>query len=255
MNFTQATFNAQPVTIRWNGLVVALSTAIYLGSIPPAQAQERLNRGSIESSWKASPLLGVAVASSPGVGVLVISVAPNSSAAYAGIRAGDYILSVDDHELSKAEDLLTQMRNTMASTHVKLVTWSNGEESSLRIKLRKPQIAPRFADGPAFDGPRALDNRLLHNRFEMQHRLTDRPAIIYSSRPPAYLYSPYAIPPAGPYAAGQYPHGLGAHGLGHYGSGPFGIGVIVRPTLPAPVPMPFRASGGNSTVPDGLLKN
>ncbi len=233
MNFTQATFNAQPVAIRWNGLVVALMTAISLSSIPPAQAQERMNRRPIESPWKASPLLGVVVASSPGVGVLVISVEPNSSAADAGIRAGDYILSVDDRELSKAEDLLTLMRNTTTGAHVKLVTWSNGKESSLRIQLSKPHITPMFADGPAFDGPRALDNRFLHNRFEMQHRFRDRPAYIYSSRPPAFLYSPYAIPPAGPYAAGQYPHGLGP-----YGSGPFGVVVIVRPTVPAPAPKP-----------------
>lgn len=83
--------------------------------------------------------LGVQVAPSDGGGVLVPFITPGSPADQAGIRAGDYILSIDGQRTSSPHQVDDAIENKHPDETVKIVRWRNGQQSELTAKLASRQ--------------------------------------------------------------------------------------------------------------------
>ncbi len=96
-----------------------------------AQAEHRGEND--QSAPQAS--LGVIAAPSPGNGVLVVGVMPGGPAAEAGLRMGDFILSVEDQKVSQPAELIAALSQKQPSDKVTLVIWRNGEETEKQVQL------------------------------------------------------------------------------------------------------------------------
>jgi hypothetical protein len=107
------------------------------------------------------PHLGVLVTDSPGVGVLVMHVFPFSPADYAGMRGGDFILSVDGSDIETPTDLLSSMESKKVGTKISVVAWRHGNQKTIEIPLARPigPAGPGRPDGEtdtAFLGVRLI---------------------------------------------------------------------------------------------------
>ena len=70
---------------------------------------------------------------------MVLRVRPGSPADQAGIRHGDYILSVDDQEIESVEQLRKSIEEKEATDKRKLTLWRSGEEKSYSLNLEGPE--------------------------------------------------------------------------------------------------------------------
>lgn len=98
--------------------------------------------------------MGVRLAPTPGPGVLVTAVHPHGPAAEAGIEPGDFILSVNDQEVSTPDALSELVASMSEGDEVEVVRWRDGEEETLTMEL-----VGRRQLGFRPEGPRQRDRQ------------------------------------------------------------------------------------------------
>ena len=86
-------------------------------------------------------VLGVTLAPSSGAGVLITEVEPASPAARAGIRDGDYILSIDGKQVSSPRELTSMIRQMQPGDRVQIVRWRSGREQTVTATLAARRTA------------------------------------------------------------------------------------------------------------------
>lgn len=113
------------------------NTRVRLGSLPrrvsSSYRPQFPGRELVQSDREAG--LGVVVASSPGAGVLVLSVRPRSPANLAGIQIGDYIIAVAGETVSQAEQFVNLIRNREPGQSIEVVVWRDGERMDRQVTL------------------------------------------------------------------------------------------------------------------------
>ncbi|QEG43771.1 PDZ domain-containing protein [Roseimaritima ulvae] len=82
-----------------------------------------------------APALGVIVGSCPGRGVCVHDTVWNSPADEAGLRQGDYILSVNGQSVSSPGELKQVVQQLKAGEQANVVVWRQGQEMEKQITL------------------------------------------------------------------------------------------------------------------------
>lgn len=132
---------------------ILLRAGIQLVAIPlvlltvfhqPADAQSKTKKPAVKATKKPGRgFLGVMAAASPTSGVLITSVAPGSPAAQAGLRTGDYVLSVDGKTISTPQQFRRMIEGKRAGSEIMLLSWRDGERTSRRITLGKSTPASR----------------------------------------------------------------------------------------------------------------
>ena len=85
--------------------------------------------------------LGVTVTDSPGIGVLVTGVLWGGPADRAGIRSGDFLMSVAGKPVTTPADLRNAMESAAADTRLTVGIWRNGDDISKTVSL-----ASKFTD-------------------------------------------------------------------------------------------------------------
>ena len=82
-----------------------------------------------------SAALGVIVSDSPGEGVLVQDVMPQSPAEAAGVVPGDFIIGVDGIPIQKPDDLSSIIQSKKVGDRVQVEVWRDGDQSTQEISL------------------------------------------------------------------------------------------------------------------------
>ncbi len=82
-----------------------------------------------------SPALGVMVESCPGPGVCVTDTLLDSPAASAGIEAGDYILAINDQEVSSPRNLRQTLEQLTSNDTVNVTVWRRGKTTTTQVAL------------------------------------------------------------------------------------------------------------------------
>ncbi|WP_430453318.1 PDZ domain-containing protein [Rhodopirellula europaea] len=95
-----------------------------------------------EHAQQESPALGVVVGSCPGKGVCVEDTVWGSPAGEAGIRQGDYILSVDGQQVSSPQQLTDAVKKMKAGKQVSVKFWREGQEMSEQLTLASQAEQP-----------------------------------------------------------------------------------------------------------------
>ena len=83
-----------------------------------------------------SPALGVVVGSCPGDAVCVLDTILGSPADTAGLRQGDYILSVNNKRVTSPHELNQMMEQLGENQELTLVVWRNGQQAEKKIACR-----------------------------------------------------------------------------------------------------------------------
>ena len=89
----------------------------------------------VQGAGDENPSLGVLVAPSPGQGVYVAASVWGSPASAAGIRVGDYIMSVNDAPISTPAELKSSIEKLDPGTEVNLGIWRHEQTLNLKVKL------------------------------------------------------------------------------------------------------------------------
>lgn len=95
--------------------------------------------------------LGVRLAPSRTRGVLVQDIRPGGSADQAGVRRGDYILSVGEKKVNSPEDLMGALGDKAAGETITIEVWRDGASQQLTAKL---QEAPQPPNPPVGENDR-----------------------------------------------------------------------------------------------------
>jgi serine protease Do len=72
-------------------------------------------------------------------GALVSSVEKNSPAAQAGVKAGDVILAVNDHDIDRVGELPSQIARMKPGSEVELRVWRDRKESTVEVRVDEMQ--------------------------------------------------------------------------------------------------------------------
>lgn len=117
----------------------------------PAADLERIVTGLIEETFIPLPELGLtarpvdrqlaAALDIPATGLLVDSVADGSLAALGGVQAGDVVLALDGHSLTKAGDLAFAVEAATPAGQTDMAIWRAGEKLVLTVSLQMPETA------------------------------------------------------------------------------------------------------------------
>lgn len=75
-------------------------------------------------------------------GVLVRDVSPGTSAAQAGLKAGDVIMKVDGVEVRTVDELRQQLREKREKKSVPLIVVRNGSQVTINVTLEHPPVEP-----------------------------------------------------------------------------------------------------------------
>ena len=106
------------------------------------QQDERAQQGQAgQRQEEQGVMLGVAVEESPTTGVLIADVLPGSAADQAGLRSGDYILSIDGQRIGSPQqfdELLSQMQPDDRS---ELTIWRNEQRQQITVEFAARQQA------------------------------------------------------------------------------------------------------------------
>ncbi len=97
--------------------------------------------------------LGVLLGESRGGGVLIRDVAPNGAAAQAGMRVGDYVLSIDNQPVSSPRELAQRIEQKEPGDTVRLRVWRNEQEMMVDATL-VPQRELAFRQNQEEQGER-----------------------------------------------------------------------------------------------------
>ena len=105
------------------GEVIGITTAKYSGTsssgasiesigfaIPMDDVLDKIQE-LINNGYVSSPYMGISVDNRMGIGAYVVSVEPGSSAQNAGIRAGDIIIALGEHDIESVADISQAMRS------------------------------------------------------------------------------------------------------------------------------------------------
>jgi serine protease Do len=120
-------------------VLAALPIAIPSRWMPLASAQDQApvdaaNDASAHANRHAGEL-GVLVSSSPGNGVYVMDVIPGSPAAKADIRPGDYIMDINDEDVSTPIALKEKIEGLSEFDTIDVTLWRQGQDINLKIGL------------------------------------------------------------------------------------------------------------------------
>lgn len=148
-----------------NGELIGINTAIFqkaegIGFAIPIQKARRIVNdlirfGKVRQGWVGVLVQDLDVNLSRSFrldrlrGVLVTKVFGGSPAGKAGIRPGDVILSVDNHEIENKSDYLRRVGAYPADNVVDVELWRDGEKKTVRVAVS--DIPPRFAEEFARD--------------------------------------------------------------------------------------------------------
>jgi hypothetical protein len=159
---------------------------------------EQANRGA----------LGVLLGETPdGQGVIIRDVAPNSSAARAGIRPGDHIVSIENQPIASPDDVLRTMAQKNAGEQAALEIRRNGRTMNVAVTLgAQRDLAFRQQGEPGQsdrgDEPRAQQGSQAWLGIMLRD---DRQA-----RPPGEAPAEHEAPQKGAVIANVYPSGPAA---------------------------------------------
>jgi predicted metalloprotease with PDZ domain len=123
---------------------------------PPADRAE-----SARERMQDKPILGVMLEPSPTTGVLVTAVMPDGPADAAGIREGDYILSLDGQRISSPDVLSQQISNKDLGDQIQVTVWRDGGRQELNATLAAMPEMDNDGDMPGGsrrDRPGELDD-------------------------------------------------------------------------------------------------
>lgn len=102
---------------------------------PDAQQQNQQNRDAVDPHAEdESPALGVVVGSCPGDAVCVLDTILGSPADTAGLRQGDYILSVNNKRVTSPHELNQMMEQLGENQELTLVVWRNGQQAEKKLR-------------------------------------------------------------------------------------------------------------------------
>ena len=134
-----------------NGSLIGINTAIYqkaegIGFAIPIDHAKRIvlelvNYGKVRRGW-----LGVSVQELDAQllrhfkldrqrGVLVVGVAEKSSAGKAGLKRGDIIIGIDDHEVGNKSDFRGRMASYTVGSSIRFSLLRDGKKMGLRVRI------------------------------------------------------------------------------------------------------------------------
>lgn len=128
------------------GLSGLLGTALLCTASAPAQ---EVSDTSVQDAERLAaenyfPIqLGVMVGRTPRNGVLILSVAPDSAAQRAGLKPGDYLLTINDREVESAVDMANILDPLQAGSQASLGIWRNGNEQTLSVTFNQQDLDRR----------------------------------------------------------------------------------------------------------------
>jgi hypothetical protein len=101
---------------------------------PDAKMRDSGNRGNVPAE------LGVFMVAADGPGVRVTRVTPDSAAALAGLRVGDFVLAINGQPVEAPHDVVEQIQRLRPGDTVELRVWQNGAEQlvSAMLKEKRP---------------------------------------------------------------------------------------------------------------------
>ncbi len=145
-----------PMVLRFAILLAAtglssLATSPESWADPPEQAD-----GPVQIAAGNVAELGVMVADSPGVGVLVKGVVAGSPAEAAGVSSGDFIMSIDGSGVNEPTDLSTAIRAKPVGSTVAIDVWRDGKQDTKQVMLVASATAQK--NGSAWLGVRLRPN-------------------------------------------------------------------------------------------------
>jgi hypothetical protein len=159
---------------------------VTLGTRPPKQSRRFPSFGRIEEAADGPPrgsLLGVrveavdpqtaAAAGSPEVeGAYVVSVAPDSPAALAGVPVSAVIVGIDDTQVREPADLKQVLASSQPGQQLKVDYYSRGKLFEKRVRLAEVQPDAEAAPGdiPMEQPPQASRPSNDHQRIEQLER-------------------------------------------------------------------------------------
>ncbi len=109
-----------------------------------------------DSSGRAA--LGVFVGPSPTTGARIHRIEENGAAAQAGLRSGDYILSINDTKVARPEDVQQAIAALEAGQEAEITFWRNGETQTVSVMLGERRTAGFRGDAAgAAAGERGFD--------------------------------------------------------------------------------------------------
>jgi predicted metalloprotease with PDZ domain len=117
--------------------------------------------------------LGVMIADSPGVGVIVKGVIAGSPAEAAGVTSGDFIMSLDGSDVNEPTDLSTAIRAKPVGSTVAIDVWRDGKQVTKQVPLAASATAAQKT-GRAWMGVRLRSNH--QNGAQIAMVVPDSPA-------------------------------------------------------------------------------
>jgi hypothetical protein len=193
--------------------------------IPPqAPTPGVVNQGVVnQPSVGSRAQLGIFMAPSDGPGLRVTSVTPGSAAAAAGVRAGDFLLSVGKQPVEMPGEVANIIQGHKPGDAVELRIWRDRSEQLLTANLLEMQPVQR--QSTTVNRPVYSDNPVYYESNVVGGYYPTRVYRQYSypgSYGYGYGYGPYGYRYGGPYR-GSY---IGTPRFGYWNS-PYGEGVNV----------------------------
>jgi predicted metalloprotease with PDZ domain len=100
---------------------------------PPPAGTDRAE--SARDDMQDKPILGVMLEPSPTTGVLVTAVMPDGPADTAGVREGDYVLSIDGRQVNSPDALSQQISDKKPGDQIQVTVWRDGGRQELKATL------------------------------------------------------------------------------------------------------------------------
>ena len=136
---TKITLNGEPASL--DDLQPGDMVTVKMGNKNEVLAINATRSSTPRRATDQQTVLGVTLAPSSGAGVLITEVEPASPAARAGIRDGDYILSIDGKQVSSPRELSSTIRQMQPGDRVQIVKWRGGQERTVSATLAAQRTA------------------------------------------------------------------------------------------------------------------
>ncbi|NVJ49289.1 MAG: Do family serine endopeptidase [Gammaproteobacteria bacterium] len=150
--------NSGGALVNLNGELVGINTAILgpkgnigIGFAIPINLAKTITQHLVDYGEVRRGILGVSVQEltpslaraldvNQGKGVVVTAVAPESSAAAAGIQTTDILLAINGRKLKTSADLLNQEGLLPAGSEVAIRLLREGDETTIQLTLQEPKV-------------------------------------------------------------------------------------------------------------------
>lgn len=119
-------------------LVISISSPALAQQVQAPPANQTLDESTTPTDQNIedeAPALGIIVGSCPGNAVCVLDTVWRSPADEADIRRGDYLISVDDQQVSSPKELCQLVSKLPAGKQVQVKIWRHGEELERQVSL------------------------------------------------------------------------------------------------------------------------